>query len=53
MVRELVADLKRWREDRRTNSRKYTRITGPKMSEKAVTTSDQLRVGDLIEVMDH
>jgi hypothetical protein len=26
MLKELLADLKRWREDRRTNARLYTRI---------------------------
>jgi hypothetical protein len=53
MVRELVVDLKRWREDKKTNRRKYTRVAnGQGMKNLEEIRSDQIRVGDIIELYD-
>jgi P-type E1-E2 ATPase len=52
MLRELLADLKRWREDRRTNARKYVRVNRANLTDKSTVRSDELRVGDIIELND-
>ena len=54
MLRELLADLKRWQVDRQTNARIYTIFESPDdMKDKSLVRSDQLRVGDLIELVDN
>ncbi len=51
MLREGLADLRRWREDRLTNARKYIRLENPNnLKEKKEVRSDQLSVGDLIYI---
>jgi hypothetical protein len=40
MIRELIADLKRWREDKRTNSRKYTLVTSSNTNETKIVRSE-------------
>lgn len=53
MLREALADIRRWREDRRTNARLYTRLENPHdLSQKKQVRSDDLRVGDLLEIKD-
>ena len=53
MIREGLADLRRWSEDRKTNARKYTRLENPMdLSQRKEVRSDELKVGDLIEVQD-
>ena len=53
MLREGLADIRRWREDRRTNARFYTRLENPHdLSQKKKVRSDELRVGDLIEIQE-
>lgn len=53
MLREGLADIRRWREDRRTNARLYTRLENPHdLSQKKQVRSDDLRVGDLLEIKD-
>ncbi|TNV85488.1 hypothetical protein FGO68_gene5841 [Halteria grandinella] len=52
MIRELVADLKRWKEDRITNSRKYACITSNGLIDRKEVLSQELRVGDIIEIND-
>lgn len=48
MLKELLADLKRWREDRRTNQREYE-VVGLK-NVRVLKRSEELRVGDIIEL---
>jgi len=53
MLREGLADLRRWREDKRTNARKYTRLESCEdIKNKKEVRSEDLRVGDLIELRD-
>ena len=53
MLREGLADIRRWREDRRTNARLYTRLENPNdLSDKKKVRSDDLRVGDLLEIQE-
>lgn len=52
MIRELVADLKRWKEDRRTNARQYTRLSKGDLRTKSSVRSQDIRVGDILEIYD-
>ena len=53
MLREGLADLRRWSEDRKTNARKYIRLEDPNnLTLKKEVRSDDLKVGDLIEISD-
>lgn len=52
MIRELVDELKRFKSDRKTNSRKYVRITSKDMSQREFIRSDEIRVGDIIELVE-
>ena len=53
MLREGLADLRRWSEDRKINARKYTRLENPMdLTQRKEVRSDDLKVGDLIEIQD-
>jgi hypothetical protein len=53
MLREGLADLKRWQEDRHTNARLYMSINSNKaMKEMRQVRSEELCVGDLIQIHD-
>ena len=52
MIRELVDDLKRWKSDRRTNKRKFTKVISKDMTKRVTVRSDQLKVGDILELHD-
>lgn len=49
MLKELLADLKRWQDDKRTNQRAYTRV-GPEGPVQI--QSQDIRVGDILELHD-
>jgi phospholipid-translocating ATPase len=53
MLREGLADLRRWSEDRKINARKYTRLENPMdLTQRKEVRSDDLKVGDLIQIQD-
>ena len=53
MLKEGLADIRRWREDRITNARLYTILENSQdLSQKKKVRSDELRVGDLLEIQD-
>ena len=53
MIRELVADLKRWKQDNITNSRLYNKITSANvLKEMSQIKSKDIRVGDILEIHD-
>lgn len=51
MIREGVADLQRWREDKHTNKLKYGRLRSPHdVNDIEIVDSGKLKVGDVLEI---
>lgn len=53
MLLELVADLRRWRNDRKTNNTPAIKLKRGGTIEKIQSTTAELKVGDLIEIRDN
>ena len=53
ILKEFIADMKRWSQDRKTNNLLFKRlIDNGNVNEFVTTRSDQLKVGDIILVED-
>jgi hypothetical protein len=54
MLKELIADIKRWNEDKKTNEIKYQKVQTKEafISNYADSKSSELKVGDIILLAD-
>jgi phospholipid-translocating ATPase len=54
LLKELLADLKRWHYDRRTNKTTFKRLSKKKTLDSFINVrSDELKVGDIISISDN